>query len=106
MMQFPPCCFPPASPKDKRQGRLSAACQKLFRYKEKLERAKGLEPSTPTLARLCSILQSVGITHVPEAAGRPASSSISLTVNGASQDRRAGPVGLSERFESENPDRL
>jgi hypothetical protein len=29
-----------------------------------------------------------------------------LTVNGASQDRRAGPVGLSERFQPEDPDRL
>jgi hypothetical protein len=48
-------CFPHASPEWKRQGRLSAACQKFFRYLENLERAKGFEPSTPTLARLCSI---------------------------------------------------
>jgi hypothetical protein len=47
-------CFPRASPEWKRQGRLSAACQNLFRYREKLERAKGFEPSTPTLARSCS----------------------------------------------------
>src|SRR4030088_1266475 len=37
-----------------RLGRLSAAYRKLFRCQENLERAKGLEPSTPTLARSCS----------------------------------------------------
>jgi hypothetical protein len=45
---------PDAPPEEKRQGRLSAACQNLFKYQEFLERAKGFEPSTPTLARSCS----------------------------------------------------
>jgi hypothetical protein len=53
-MQLVSGCFPCASPELKRQGRLSAACQKFFRYLENLERAKGFEPSTPTLARSCS----------------------------------------------------
>ena len=45
---------PDAPPEEKLIGRLSAACQKLFKYQDNLERAKGLEPSTPTLARSCS----------------------------------------------------
>jgi hypothetical protein len=50
-----PRCFPHASPEWKRQSRLSAARHNQFNYQEILERAKGFEPSTPTLARLCSI---------------------------------------------------
>jgi len=41
-------------PEENRIGRLLTAHHKLFRYQEFLERAKGLEPSTPTLARSCS----------------------------------------------------
>jgi hypothetical protein len=47
--------YPPsASPENKRQSRRKAASHKLFKCRENLERAKGLEPSTPTLARSCS----------------------------------------------------
>jgi hypothetical protein len=38
----------------KRRNRLSAALCKLLKFLSFLERAKGFEPSTPTLARLCS----------------------------------------------------
>ena len=68
----------------------------LISLKKPLERAKGFEPSTPTLARLCSILQSVEITHVPKppAGMKPASSSISLPRASVDPSARSGrPVG-------------
>ena len=68
---------PDAPPEYKRQGRLSAACQKLFNYLEFLERAKGLEPSTPTLARLGS--QFPGLSLVSYAAKNPYFIIISVT---------------------------
>ena len=51
------CCVtapPVAPPKSKRQSHLSRGYRKLFNSQENLERAKGFEPSTPTLARSCS----------------------------------------------------
>jgi hypothetical protein len=47
---------PDAPPKGKRQSRPSRGRRKLFNYQEKLERAKGFEPSTPTLASLGILL--------------------------------------------------
>ena len=52
---YSPCLFPHAPPEWKRQSRLSAARHNQFNYQEILERAKEFQPSTPTLARLCSI---------------------------------------------------
>ena len=45
---------PPASPSWQQKSPAMRVCRKMLYEKGKLERAKGFEPSTPTLARLCS----------------------------------------------------
>src|SRR5271154_2387786 len=47
-------CFPRASPISRRERPVRAPNRNLLIVLEYLERAKGFEPSTPTLARLCS----------------------------------------------------
>ena len=71
-------CFPHASPKRKSSLALRPACSNIVFLQEFLERAKGFEPSTPTLARLCSTpelrprsLGEFGILRVGRRIARP-----------------------------------
>ena len=65
--QFPASCFPQASPSQDDALGLKWHQSNLLKLLIYLERAKGFEPSTPTLARLRSNLQAkiVEITNVP-----------------------------------------
>ena len=95
---------PDAPPKEEGRSRLSRGCRKLF--KRKSGAGEGIRTLDPDLGKVV-LNPSEHWDHACPVGRRPPGEFLDLlTVNGASQDRRAGPFGLSERFQPENPDRL